>query len=204
MEYSFSKYIEELKTFYTKMKEINVRIGTFSHSYNGVNSEVIFDTRNNWKLVFMKKGYGEVLEIPVEIGYVFSIQGNDAYKKFINYFRVSGKKGAFKMGEFIGHFKKCVPDRYVLDDSKRGTILTYDKIDRKSDGKYPIKVINWEVVHAQNPELDEEKYHRSPENLEKTRELYPDLYLATRDMDITIVYGVQPEERTNALQKGII
>ncbi len=204
MDYFFSQHVEELKIFYAKMREINVRIGTFSHSYNEINSEVIFDTRNAWKLVFMKKGYGDVLEIPIEIGYLFTIRGNEAYKKFINYFGVSGKKGEFKMGEFIAHFKKFVPDKYVLDDSRRDTILSYDKIDGKSDGKYPIRVINWEVVHAKNPTLDDEKYHRSPENLEKTRELYPELYSKTKDMDLTIVYGLQPEEKTSELKKGII
>lgn len=204
MEYFFTKYVEELKIFYTKMREINVRIGTFGHSFNEIDSEVIFDTRKEWRLVFMKKGHGDVLEIPVKRGYMFTVQGNEMYQKFINYFKVSGKRGEFKMGEFIAHFRKCVPDVYILDDSKRETILTYDKIDKKSDGKYPIRVINWEAVHAKNPKLDDEKYHRSPENLEKTRELYPELYLKTKDMDLTIVYGEYPAEKTGELKKGII
>lgn len=204
MGYLFRQHIEELKVFYGKMKEINVRIGTFSHSYNDINSEVIFDTRTDWKLLFMKKGGGDILEIPIEIGYIFTIDGNEAYRRFINYFGISGIKGEFKINEFIARFKKAVPDKYILDDFKRDAILSYDKIDGKSDGKYPIKVINWEAVHAKNQTLDDKKYHRSPENLEKTRELYPELYLKTKDMDLTIVYGLQPGAKTSDIKKGII
>lgn len=86
----------------------------------------------------------------------------------------------------------------------RKTILKYDRIDTDSDGIFPIGITNWEVVHAKNPMLPKDKYHRTNKNLSKTRQLYPALYLATKDMDITIIYGTMPGDKTEKMKKGAI
>lgn len=49
--------------------------------------------------------------------------------------------------------------------------------------------------------LPKDKYHRTNKNLLKTRQLYPAIYLATKDMDITIIYGRIPGEKTEKMKK---
>lgn len=78
--------------------------------------------------------------------------------------------------------------------------MKYDRIDADSDGIFPIGIKNWEVVHANNPMLPKDKYHRTNKNLLKTGQLYPEIYLATKDMDITIIYGKTPGEKTEEIK----
>lgn len=202
MEYSYRGKVEGLKAFYNSMRQLNVEIGTFEHKYNNVISDVIFDTRNSeeWNLTFIKRASGNVLCIPIQKGYRFSIIGNKAYNSFIEYFGIGNGKGTFSIKDFIDYLDKQIPTEYILSDNKRNTILKYNKLDDKSDGIYPIGVKNWEVIHARNPDLPEDIYHRSPKNLLKTKQLYPDIYNATKDMDITIIYGQYPGENTEKIK----
>ena len=203
MEFSYSGRIEALKTFYSSMLKINVQIGTFKYKYNEVVSDVIFDTRDSeiWKLIFIKRGYGDTLSIPIKKGYRFTIEGNKKYKEFVDYFGIGREKGQFSIKDFVNQLYNKIPPEYILEDSARKVILKYDKIDTDSDGIFPIGITNWEVVHAKNPSLPKDKYHRRDKNLSKTRQLYPAIYLATKDMDITIIYGSVPGEKTENIKK---
>ena len=186
------------------MRKINVQIGTFEYKYNGIVSDVIFDTRDSelWKLVFIKRGHGDTLSIPIKKGYCFTIEGNEKYKEFVDYFGIGRGKGQFSIKDFVNHLNNRIPTEYILSDNVRKTILKYDRIDTDSDGIFPIGITNWEVVHAKNPTLPKDKYHRTNKNLSKTRQLYPAIYLATKDMDITIIYGTMPGDKTEKMKKG--
>lgn len=203
MEFSYSGKIEKLSEFYKSMRKLNIQIGTFEHSYNKVTSDVIFDTRDTeqWNLLFIKHDTGETLSIPLNKGYLFTIEGNKKYNEFIIYFGIESGKGKFSMKEFVSNLNIQVPNEYEISDSKRKVIIGYDKLDSDSDGIYPIGVTNWEVVHAKNPGLPKDKYHRTNKNLLKTKELYPNIYIATKEMDITIIYGVIPRDKTIELKQ---
>lgn len=202
MEYSYSGVVGGLKEFYSSMRNINVEIGTFKHEYNTVLSDVIFDTRSSdgWKLIFIKRIDGNVLEIQIQRGYRFTIEGNMAYNQFREYFGIGSGKGEFSIKDFVRHLSEQVPLEYRISNEKRKTILRYDKLDNESDGIYPIGLTNWEVVHAKNPKLPNDKYHRTAKNLAKTKELYPEIYGATKNLDITIIYGVEPSEKTDDIK----
>ncbi len=204
MSFNYRKYMNSIKTFYLSMRNINVQIGTFEFAYNGIMSDVIFDTRvTPWKLIFIKRSGQDILTLFIE-GYHFIINGDKKYKEFIEYFNISGKKGSFSIADFLNSFSNAIPASYVLDNKKREKIIRYDILDDKSEGIYPIGLKNWELIHANNPELPLNKYHRSSENLMKTRELYPKIYSVIKDMDITVMYGKEPNENTPSLEEGII
>lgn len=203
VEFSYSGKIDALRGFYLSMKKMNVQIGTFEFTYNEVASDVIFDTRGFelWQLVFIKRGSGKTLIIPIRKGYRFTIEGDKKYNDFTNYFGIGRGKGQFSIKDFVNYLNNRIPHEYRLSDNVRKTILRYDKLDKDSDGIYPIGTINWDEVHAKKPMLPKDKYHRSSKNLLKTKELYPEIYLATKDMDITIKYGVEPGEKTQLIKK---
>lgn len=203
MGFSYSGKIEKLSKFYKSMCKLNIQIGTFEHSYNKVTSDVIFDTRDikQWNLLFIKHGTGETLSIPLNKGYLFTIEGNEKYSEFIMYFGIESGKDKFSIKEFVSNLNIQVPKEYEISDSRRKIIIGYDRLDSDSDGIYPIGVTNWEVAHAKNPSLPKDKYHRTSKNLLKTKELYPDIYIATKEMDITIIYGVNPGDKTTELKK---
>lgn len=97
MEFSYSGRVEGLKKFYLSMLKINVQIGTFEYIYNEVVLDAIFDTRDTelWKVVFIKRGQGDTLSIPIKKGYRFTIEGNEKYKEFVDYFGIGRGKGQF-------------------------------------------------------------------------------------------------------------
>lgn len=115
------------------MRDLNVSIGTFEHEYNGVESSVIFDTRNleGWKLKFIKRIVGNVLEISGEPGYRFTIEGNEEYQKFREYFGIGGGKDVFSIRDFVEHLNHQIPTEYRITDEIRKTILRYDNLIMK-------------------------------------------------------------------------
>lgn len=80
---------------------------------------------------------------------------------------LEGGKGQFSIKNFVNHLSSKIPFEYSLSDNVRRTILKYDRIDVDSDGIFPIGIKNWEVVHAKNPMLPKDKYHRTNKNLSK-------------------------------------
>lgn len=97
------------------MRKLNVQIGTFEHTYNSVVSDVIFDTRSSdgWNLQFIKRGYGDVLSIPVKIGYRITIEGSEQYSALIRYFGIMGGKGVFRVSEFVSQLNKQILLGYI-------------------------------------------------------------------------------------------
>ncbi len=198
----YSYKLTAIEAFYRSMRRLGVSIATFDHKYNEVYSHVIFDTSlTEWKLIFIKHITGDVLELPVARGYRLEIRSFEDYKSFRKYFAIGGKQGEFKFSDFMPHLNKQIPDAYVLDDAKRKTVISYNKIDKKTSGIYPIGTINWTEVHIKHPQLDPDKHHRTVENLNKTRELYPDIYRATKGMDVSIKYGDKPNEKTESIKE---
>lgn len=198
-EFSYTAHITGLKELYGSMKKLPVTIGTFDHIYNKVLSSVIFDTSdsaNGWKITFMNKGNGEVLILPVAVGYRLEINGNETYSRFIKYFNISGKKGDFHIKDFVDKFNSQIPHTYSVTEKTREDILKYRS---DGEGKYPIGTRNWQIYHALHPEIPDDKFHRSPENLAKTQNCYPEIYEATKNMDLTIIYGKSPGKYTNAI-----
>ena len=130
MGFYYSGNIEKLKTFYLFMRKINVQIGTFEYTYNGIVSDVIFDTRDSelWKLVFIKRGHGDMLSIPIKKGYRFTIDGNEKYKEFADYFDIGRGKGQFSIKNFVNHLSSKIPFEYSLSDNVRRT-QCYQKIN---------------------------------------------------------------------------
>lgn len=206
MEFICQFVLVGLRSFYSSMLQLSVNISTFEHKYNNIISDVIFDTRSNeeWVIIFIKRIEGKMLKLPIKRGYKISIEGNEVYTKFREYFLISGEKGQFSIKEFMTNLNNQIPDLYLIADDKRRVILKYDNLDNGSEGIYPIGITNWELVHLKNINLPDDIYHRSTNNLKKTKELYPEIYMATKNMDITIIYGTEPNVNTDKYKKGII
>lgn len=201
MTFSYGKKIDNLRELYKSMCGLGVQIGTFVHVYNGVESDVIFDTRT-WSLSFIKKGLGDTLTLSIQKGFRFTIEGDNEYRRFIAYFGISGERGKFSIADFVDNFSDQIPTQYTITDNIRQTIISYDRLDSGSEGIYPIGIKNWDVIHAKNPSLPKDKYHRSKENLLKTKELYPNIYDIIKDKDITVLYGKEPGTETSYIKNG--
>lgn len=207
MAFNYTRYLPQLETFHHSMLHIGrgVEIGTFDFTYNNIFSHVIFDTRNDWKLVFLHHGTGDILRIPVIPRYRFQIASDEKYREFLDYFQIKNRgKGQFSISAFINNMTQHIPERYVLNNQSRLAIERYDPIDRRNPGIYPIGIINWEENHALHPEWPDGLYHRSDENLEKTKQYWPEIYEVIVDMDISVRYGQNPGVNTDRLTEGLL
>lgn len=201
--FNYHGKLSGLKFFYDSMTAQGVDIGTFCFEFNHVVSDVIFDTCSMpWKLIFIKRVTGTVLEIDIKNGFIFSIETNFKYREFKDFFCIKGGKGDFHIGGFKKVLNGSIPDKYNLTDPARQTISNIFNFDKEQEGIFPIGIINWAKLHINHPEWPSDKYHRSADNLKKTKQLYPTLFKATEKYDITIKYGLAPNEKTDLLKSG--
>ena len=198
--YYFERSLVSLKGFHKSMKLLNVEIATFDHQYNGVLSHVILDIRTSpWNLVFIKHIIGDTLTIPIHPGYLFVISGDASYRRFLNYFGIQqSTAGSFHISSFIKDLEPQVPSSYTINHKARCAVYQYTR-SSKDDGMYPIGLLNWDVFHAENPQISKDLYHRSDANLMKTKNLYPEIYEAIKTMDMSVKYGKQPTVYTEEL-----
>lgn len=202
-QFYFSRELRQLRLFYASMKKQKIDIGTFEHKYNNIKSDVILDTsQHEWKLIFIKRKIGDTLIITVKKGFKFTIESDVKYKEFIKYFCIAGGKGQFSINEFHGNLDRQIDSCFVLSDAKREIISSHISIESAREGFYPIGTKNWQLFHAQHPEIPKDKFHRSEENLKKTKQLYPNIYEATKDLDVTICYGNKPGNKTEEMRLG--
>ena len=203
MSFCYEAEIKKLRIFKKTMSKLKVEIGTFEFQYNEILTDVIFDTRNSesWEIIFMKVGIGKTLTIPIKLGYKFTIDTSKKYQEFISFFNIKNSKGKFSIKSFKDYFNENIPDEYKLSDNTRKKIIKYDRIDMDSEVIYPISLTNWELIHAKNNKLPKDKFHRSSKNLAKTKQLYPDLYEAIKDKDISVNYSTEIGEHTEQIKK---
>lgn len=203
MSFYYEAEIKKLRTFKKTMLKLKVEIGTFEFQYNEILTDVIFDTRSSesWEIIFMKVSIGKTLTIPIKLGYKFTIDTSKKYQEFISFFNIKNGKGKFSIKSFKDYFNENIPDEYELSDNTRKKIIKYDRIDTGSEGIYPISLKNWELIHAKNNKLPKDKFHRRPENLAKTKQLYPDLYEAIKDKDISVNYSTEIGGQTEQIKK---
>ena len=203
MSFCYEAEIKKLRIFKKTMSKLKVEIGTFEFQYNEILTDVIFDTRNSesWEIIFMKVGIGKTLTIPIKLGYKFTIDTSKKYQEFISFFNIKNSNGKFSIKSFKDYFNENISDEYKLSDNTRKKIIKYDRIDTDSEGIYPISLKNWELIHAKNNKLPKDKFHRSSKNLAKTKQLYPDLYEAIKDKDISVNYSTEIGEHTEQIKK---
>lgn len=173
------------------MRQLQLSVGVFDFRFNSIESKVIFRVdRTPYELVFVKKQVGEVLIITVIPGYrlLFDKETQEHVRSF---FETRPGQGFFFKGlaELIA---KTVPREAkppLPADRKAICIAT----GAEEPGKVYFKnLINWDEVNAKS--LSENKKHRTSANLEKTKILYPDLYEAIKDHDISVCYTADPDE----------
>lgn len=179
--------LHNLQVLHQEMKGVSQTVETFEYSYNNVSCSCIFDAdyQNGFSITFIKKSLGTVMKLPIKPGYRIQIQG-ELFPIFCNFFEIKRGKGLFSMKEFISHFNNHIPT--VLSKNtpeKRKLIATIFQLE-EADKIYYDHLINWEKIRVQNPN---NKCHRSKENLEKTKKLYPDIYKTICNHDISVAYS---------------
>jgi hypothetical protein len=181
--------IEHLRFLHQEMKLIPVTIATFDFEYNEINCSCIFETdyTEGFSITFFKIITGESLKLPVHRGYMMDtyIENKELYFKFWKYFDLKAKNGEFSMNSFYERLNQSVPQKFSMKKNYNRPVLAEKYDTEKKDRPYFLGFKNWKIIKAKNPNA---KGTRSAENLNKTKRLYPLIYEATKNYDISVRY----------------
>lgn len=197
--------LDNLKSFSSSMKRQNVEQAVFAHKYNNILSHVIVDIscRDGWNLIFVKHGDGKVLKLKVMVGFRVYVT-ESLFRDICEYFGIRKKKGGFSTKEFFLQVNSQIPLNYVLSDENRKTVYEYRYRNDSDEGMYPIGLISWSEKNAKYRLKGAVEKHRTPYNLEKTKNLYPELYESIKDIDVSVKYGKNILKDTEKLMQGKI
>ena len=184
-----TKKLENLQMFHHGMKEIGARVATFDFEYNDISCSCIFqaDYDKGFSLNFFKLISGDSLELKIHPGYRIDtfIEDEELYKKFWKFFDMKVADGGFTMRSFVENLDHSIPQTFNPDINIDRPVIAKKYDVEEKERPYFLGFKNWEVLRLKNPNL---KGKRSKENLEKTQNMYPLIYEAIKDFDISVLY----------------
>lgn len=194
--------LENLQLFHSGMKQLGVSIATFDFKYKQTVFACLFEANyeEGFSLTFFKPISGETLLIPILPGYLVNtfIEDHNLYTYFWNFFQLEVKNGGFTMQSFFEHLNQAIPPKFNINKNLNRPLISrkYDTEDKERP--YFLGFINWQMLRAKNPEV---KGSRSETNLEKTKLLYPQIYQAIKDYDISVRYTDIDNPNAQSFQK---
>lgn len=181
--------LENLQLFHLGMKKLGVNIATFDFKYKQTIFACLFEANyeKGFSLTFFKPISGESLKMPILPGYLVStfIEDRDLYTYFWTFFQLEARNGGFTMQSFFERLNQSIPSTFEINKNLDRPLISrkYDTEDKERP--FFLGFINWQMLRAKNPEA---KGSRSETNLEKTKLLYPQIYKAIKDYDISVRY----------------
>lgn len=173
-----------LKKIYLKIKHQNETYGVFDFKTNGVDFDIYFDiAKIPFRLGFLPIGSNIQIWLDVKNG--FEIDYKLPQKDYYNLIKLlnlkTNKNKPFQPFNFFKQFDSAIPDNIkTLTNSDR--VIITKKITPIEEAEKTIYdgLIEWGKGNSGKK--------RSPENLEKTRLLLPNVYNAIKDKNISVRY----------------
>ncbi|QYA41193.1 hypothetical protein KYI09_11100 (plasmid) [Macrococcoides caseolyticum] len=183
-----SKFYNSIKSLYIDMRTNNVFFQTFSIKFNNVNADCIFSIQDEpFELIFIRKSDAQVMKIDIKKGFTLDIQNK--FSEFYKFFNIRYGKGNFSLISFLDYLSSKIPKNVdILSNDERR--LIYNSIEIEDSKKiYYLSLTNWDKVNLGKVK---KVGTRSAKNLAKTQLLFPHIYEAVKDKDISINYSSKP------------
>lgn len=187
--------IDNLSKIYRQLKDNNQTYTFFPFKTNGVNFDIFFDIdKSPFKLMFLALNSNYQLSLDVMSGFLVNINlSKDQYYELVKLLNLKKDiNNPFSPKNFFTQFDNQIPQNLInLDKNQTNSLIlkVYSDIEEK-DKLYYCGMTDWNNKNYGR--------HRTKENLEKTRLLYPDLYNLIVDKDISIKYttDIMKEQKT--------
>jgi len=178
----------KLTGLYPLYKELTKKIETycvFRFIKNGVEFDIFFDIGvAPYKLGFLIIGEDFELWLKVEKGFIIDTNlSKEDYKRLVDVLGLKyDKENKFSTFAFFEEFNNKIPTS-IPDRPKRQVINLFVRFFNleENDKLYYDGIIEWDKTETPK--------RRSPENLEKTRLLLPDLYESIKNKNISVRYS---------------
>lgn len=182
--------IRELSRIVTEIHKNDDTLGIFDFSINKREFKIYFDIGvSPYILGFLLRRSDFQLWFDVHTGYNINTFLGDKYGELCDVLGLEyDKLNPFSPKIFFEEFKRQIPDHLpnISTEERRNVILKANPNIEEGNKPYYYGEKNWNLPHNKG------KGNRSPENLEKTRKLYPKLYERTKNHNISILYTDNP------------
>lgn len=175
-------YLTNLKSLYVDMKNNKATFDIFEYTHRGVTLSIMFDIGcTPYKITIMKKRYDRFLFLDVENGFSIQTYLGEQLVILREMLEIPSGDRQFSPKEFFNKLHEHIPSSMSKAKISKQML---SKAYRLEDGNKTLffKLYPW------NPLVKKV----SPENREKTRVLYPDLYEQIKDKNISVAYTDDP------------
>ncbi|WJP96720.1 DUF6037 family protein [Macrococcus bovicus] len=190
-----SDFSKTLKKLYIDMKKHDYDVESFSFTYNNIECDCLFSIDSQpFEITFIKMYSGDLITVPIKNGFIFDLYSNKKTSaEFRKFFNIGFTRGSFDLTTFLNYFSRIIPSSVT-----ERTLHKVSVIDKKYDlhngeGLYFGGTLNWPKINARKPP-DAKHRHRRPENLEKTKKLYPQIYKKYKYKDISVCFVSKLED----------
>lgn len=188
--------LTRLQLFHKSMRIYKTNVGTFDFEFNNVQCACLFeaDYDKGFSITFFKKFSAENISLPIAPGYNIAtyIKPKELFIKFWTFWGFKNREGSSYMRNFFKTFEASIPSTFSPQKNIERKIIIKKYNLEEDDKPYFQDFINWSVHNAKYPE---KPCHRNPNNLEKTRLLYPQIYEAIKEYDISVRYTSFEQEK---------
>lgn len=176
---------------YRKLHTTNKTYGIFKYTKNKVDFDIFFDIGSTpFKIGFLVLNTNFQLWLHIQNGFIINpILKAEDYKNLVTILKLKfDPNNKFSTKDFFEDFNSKIPTEFRLVDRDEliQTIKSIKNIEY-SNLLYYNGLLDWDKINNGKS--------RKPENLEKTRLLYPELYLRIKDKDISVRYSIIKKER---------
>jgi len=177
--------LDGLIPLYKKLLTNELTYGIFKYTKNKVDFDIFFDIGDTpYKIGFLVLNNDFQLWIDLSKGFIINpILKPEDFKKLVRILKLKfDPNNKFSTKVFFEDFNSKIPTefRFVKKD-ELPKIITSIKDIEDSNKIYYNGQIDWDKINNGNK--------RQPVNLEKTRLLYPELYLQIKDKNISVRYS---------------
>ena len=174
--------LTNLLPLYKDIKNKNLTYTIFNYNYNKIKLEVLFDITNTPFLILLIKPYSNLsLKLHITTGFIIDtfLDKND-YNKLREILEIPNGKGSkFCTNDFFEHFNSKIPHSAIYQKISHETrkLLSNACNCEDSNKIYLLSLTNWE---------NKTKGHYTEKNREKVRLLYPEIYEAIKNKNISV------------------
>ncbi|MCM3654151.1 DUF6037 family protein [Metabacillus litoralis] len=181
--------LTNLKQLFKDIKKNGLTYDVFDFTKNNVSFNILFDINPKpYKLIILKKRSSLFIKLDVNYGFVINphLSIND-YKTLISMLELKFQTGSpFSTKVFFEELNRNIPSEITKKVVEKRTLSKIYNCEEE-EKVYIKEIRDW----SKYPHLNKSC---SPENKEKTRLLYPELYEEIKDKNISVFYTQHTNE----------
>lgn len=189
-------YMSKLKKLYKQMKDRDLTYTIFDYRHNKIELIALFDIGvDPFRLLLIKKGTQLTLSLNVKYGFILDIflssENFERLKEILEIPKMPKGEFSFKTSKFFKEFNEKIPStlpEYTQSPELKQILARHYNSQEEEKKIYVLGMIDWTT---------KTKGSYTKENREKTRILYPEIYQAIKDKNISIKYTANEAYRNN-------